>query len=289
MDVTNIFTVTPMNQKIELTPGETYVGSITVSNPATAAQDFAFTVGVMPYGVSGDNYDADLITESVYTQIVNWIVLKETKGTLKPNETKNIDFEINVPVGAGAGGQYAALVVSFAGKNTSNEGVAVNNRFEIASLIYATVNGDIVRKGSMEGQKITSFVAEPPIKTSAVLKNEGNVYETARVKVEVRNFFSSDLINLTASDGSNIEEIIMPETTHEVVRDITGIPSLGIYEVSQTVSYLDETSTIRQVVVVCPIWFMILIFITISTTVAFIVWIVIKSRKKKFNKKCLSF
>ncbi len=281
MDVTNIFTVTPMNQKIELTPGEVYHGSIMVSNPATAKEDFNYNIEIMPYGVSGDGYDADLVTESARTQMTNWIVLKDTKGTLKPNEVKTIDFEIHTPADAGAGGQYAALTVSFSGKQSENGGLNINNKFELASLIYAEVGGDIVHQGNIESSSVPGFVTDLPIQTNVVLKNDGNIHETARISLEVRSVFSPEVIYPRAGESSNIEEVVMPETTHEVKRDIVGISPLGIYEVTQTVTYLGETSTIKQTVVACPIWFMVLIAITIATIVAFITGVVVKNRRKK--------
>ena len=44
MDSSNIFTVTPMSQQIELEAGQTYVGYVTVANPANASADFNYQV-----------------------------------------------------------------------------------------------------------------------------------------------------------------------------------------------------------------------------------------------------
>ena len=48
------FTVSPMNQKIVLTPGETYEGSFKVGNPSTNKTNFAYKAEVAPFYVTED-------------------------------------------------------------------------------------------------------------------------------------------------------------------------------------------------------------------------------------------
>ena len=69
MEDLNVFTVTPMSQMIELKPGETYKGSITVVNPDGAKGDFSYKTEISAYGVVGEGYDADLVTSTEHTQI----------------------------------------------------------------------------------------------------------------------------------------------------------------------------------------------------------------------------
>ena len=108
----NTFTVSPMSQRIELEPGEVYQGRIKVGNPAIAKNELKYQVSITPLGFSGKDYDADLVTESNHTKITKWITIDEPTGTLKPNENKEITFNINVPEDVPAGGQYVALIVS---------------------------------------------------------------------------------------------------------------------------------------------------------------------------------
>ena len=79
MDI-NAFTVLPMSQRFVLDPGETYTGKITIVNPADATEDFSYKVGVSPYGVVGENYEADLTTDSDYSAIAKWIEIAEPTG-----------------------------------------------------------------------------------------------------------------------------------------------------------------------------------------------------------------
>lgn len=282
MDITNIFTVTPMSHEINLSAGEVYTGSVTVVNPVDAVRDFNYKVVVSPYAVIDDDYTADFATQSERTQIADWITIDEPTGTVAPNSSRKVNFTITVPETAPAGGQYAALMVSANTDAESGSGVAVNNIFEMASIIYANIAGETIRDGDVLENNIPGFVAEMPIKVSAMLQNNGNSHEIARVSLEVSSFFAATPIYPSAGDSGTLNEVVMPGTTYYATRDITGLSPLGIYTVTQTIDYLGERYQRQQVVVACPLWFMALVAITIAAVVAGIAHRV-KIRKRRYN------
>ena len=73
----------------------------------------------------------------------------------------------------------------------------------------------------------------------------------------------------------------MPETTRHISRDLDGFSPLGIYTIKQTVTYLDEVSVVERTVIACPIWFMVLLGLTILT----IIYSIFKSIKKHRRRK----
>ena len=271
MDTTNIFTVTPMSQNIELEAGQVYTGSITVANPANAANDFHYKVEVSPYSVIGAEYAADLATMSDRSQIVSWTEIENPTGVLKPNETAEVKFTITVPETAPSGGQYAALMVSSGNNSISGDGLTINNIFEMASIIYAEVAGETIRAGEVSEITMPGFVTGMPIETSAIIKNEGNSHETARIALEVKSFFSATPLYPAPGEDGILTEIIMPDTTRYITREIDGVSPLGIYEIKETVNYLGKNTTFSQTVVSCPIWFMALVFVTIMAIIVAIV------------------
>ncbi len=281
MDTTNIFTVTPMSQDITLDAGDVYEGSVTVANPANASEDFEYRVVVSPYAVEGDDYEADFLSESVRTQVVDWITVENPTGTLKPNETVSVKFTIRIPETAPAGGQYAALLISSNTDAGPSSGISVNNVFEMASLIYVNISGETIEDGAVLENKIPGFVTASPIRVSALITNNGNSHQIARVGLEVKDAFSSTVVYPTPGDSGAINEVIMPETSHTVTRDISGVSTIGVYEVTQTIDYLHERHQAKQIVVVCPIWFMTLVLITIVTVVAAIVYRIKSVRRRK--------
>lgn len=277
----NIFTVLPMSQEFDLAAGQEYNGSIKIVNPADAKEDFQYKVGVSPYGVNGDEYEADLATKTNRTQIADWITIDESTGSLKPNETREIQFRIKVPENAPAGGQYAAITVSSNDDIQAGDGVAVKNIFEMASLIYANVEGETIHSGAIKENTVPGFVTSTPVTVTAELTNDGNVHENAAFRLTVKNAITGETILPTADNDGQFSELIMPETTRVVSREINNLPIIGVVNVSQTIYYNGETSTMEQSIVICPVWFMVAVGVTIGAIVTLITRLVIRHKRKR--------
>ena len=281
METSNIFTVTPMSHNISLEAGSTYDGYIIVANPADATEDFSYRVTVSPYAVVGEEYTADLTNSSVRTQIADWITIENPTGTLKPNSTVKVNFKIEAPATAPAGGQYAALLVGSDRDSAADNGISVNNVFEMASVIYANVAGETVQAGEVLENSVPGFVTSTPFRATALITNSGNVHEVAHITLKVKSVFSSDLIYPQDGDDGSVNEVIMPETSRYISRDISGVPPLGIYEVTQTIDYMGEPHQLTQIVVACPVWFMALVIITLTAIVSFFVYKTKTLRRKR--------
>lgn len=278
----NTFTLLPMSQRFLLMPGKVTEGSIKIVNPADATEDFSYKVTVTPYGVVGEDYKADLETDSTRTAIAKWIEIEEPTGKIKPNESKEVKFKINVPANAPVGGQYATIAVSSNADTSSSSGVAVQNVLEMASVIYGTVNGPIEHKGEILENNVPGFIVSPPATLSALIKNEGNIHEDASFTIKVTDFFSGNTILPTENDDGGYSELIMPETTRYIEREVGNLPALGVVKVVQTIHYMGkEPSTTDKVIIICPIWFMALVAATTLAIIFTIIQIIRKHRKHK--------
>ena len=259
----NFFTLTPMTQRMsDLKPGQSYTGSITIINPINATSDFHYSVQIAPYSVSGEGYDADFSSSSDYTLLANWLTIDDPTGVITPNHTKTVHYTIKVPSNAPAGGQYAAIVVSKDPDATTDEdsGVAIKDIHEIASLIYADVAGQTTRSGEILENNFPTFVTSAPITLSAMLTNTGNIHITATIAVEATDAFTGEVIVGPSKENYQYAELIMPETTRYATRNISeNLPQLGIVHVSQTIQYNGQTSVTEHDVIICPVWFLILI------------------------------
>ena len=253
----NSFVVTPMSQNFDLEPGGTYTGSITVANPGNATADFSYMVSVAPYGVAGESYEADLATMSNRSMIVDWIKVDNPRGSLKPNETAEINFSITVPENAPAGGQYASLLVTEDTGAASSQGVKVNSIFEIASLVYANVAGETVTGGEILENNIPGFAMTGPAKVGALISNTGNIHQTATTVLEVKNLITGETVLPTEQNDGRHSEIIMPETTRRTEYEITELPVVGVVRVSQTIYYNGISSVEMKDILICPIWFIV--------------------------------
>lgn len=280
-ETNNAFTIMPMNQEISLSPGEVYEGSIKIINPSSATENFAYRASVTPYSVGGEEYTADLLSESDRTAISKWIEIAEPTGEVAPNESKEIKFKITVPDNAPAGGQYATIAVSSNKDVANTNGVSVQNVFEIASIIYAKVAGETVHDGEVLENNVPAFVFVKPVKLTALISNNGNVHETATITIAVTDVFTGRVILPTEENAGQYSEVIMPETTHYIEREVSDLPELGIVKVSQTIDYNGQVSTTEKQIFICPIWFIVLAMITIATIITAITLVVKKHRHGK--------
>ena len=279
----NSFTILPMTQRFDLTPGEVYTGKITIVNPADATDNFIYKASVTPYSVVGSDYTADLSTKYSRSIITDWIKIAEPVGEVEPNKSKDIEFTITVPENAPAGGQYATITVSSNDTQDSQDGVTVQNIFEMASIIYGNVAGETVHSGKIIENKVPGFSATVPVTVGAEILNEGNIHEDARFTITVSDVFTGRVILPTEEDNGKYNEVIMPETTRQIERNISNLPSIGLVKISQTIRYMGETSVVEKNVLICPIWFMLLVFLTLASIVTAVVFAVKKHRKNKFR------
>lgn len=284
----NTFTILPMSQRFALEPGQTYKGKLSIVNPSDATQDFSYRVSVMPYNVVGSDYTADLSTQYNRSMITEWIKVEEPTGTVKPNETKELEFTIAVPADAPAGGQYAAIAVAADPAQSATEGVEVQSIFEMASLIYGTVAGETKHEGTVLENNVPGFSTVSPVTLTALISNNGNIHEDATFVIAVSDFFSGKVILPNEENDGRYSEIIMPETTRQVEREVSNLPALGVVKVRQTIYYQgQEPSVVEKNVIICPIWFLILLILTIAAIITTIVLIIKKHRKRKNAKKAL--
>ena len=276
----NAFTVMPMSQRISLAPGEVYEGSITVVNPSYATEDFSYLAEVTPYSVSGEEYTADLLSESDRTAISKWIEIEAPTGVVHPNESKEIKFKITVPANAPAGGQYATIAVSSNKDTSDQDGVTIQNVFEIASIIYADVAGETVHDGEILENNVPAFVLTNPVKLVATLTNNGNVHENATITISATDFFTGRVILPTEEFDGRYSEVVMPETTRHIERELSDLPDLGVVKVTQTINYNGQTSTKENNIIICPIWFITLILVLIAAIIFTIVFLIKKHRRR---------
>lgn len=273
----NTFTITPMGKDIQLKAGEKVTGTITVINQQDSKDPFSFKVSVAPYGVVGEGYDADLVTATEQTRLAKWVTIDTPSGTVAPNESKEVTYTINVPENAPAGGQYAAIVIS--SNNPSESPTTVDYVYEMASILYGEVEGETVHGGSVVSHSVPGFSTTPKISTTAQIENNGNVHEYARINLTVTNFFSGEEIANTEEQETQVAEVIMPSTTRHFINSLNNLPSLGVVTVKETINYLGEDSVIEQRIVICPLWFLLLVAFTLVSIIAAVV---LRVRRRRY-------
>ena len=281
----NTFTIRPTGKTLSLKAGQQEPGSITVINQADSKDSFTFQASVVPYGVEGEGYEANLVTATEQTQLANWITFENPKGTLAPGESVEVNYTINVPKDAPGGGQYAAIIISSDSNTDADSSSVVDYVYEMSCILYSEIQGKTVHSGSIINHSAPAFSTSPKISTMAKLENNGNIHEYAKILLTVTDFFTGEDIFTNKEAEAPTTEIIMPNTQRQLINNIDDLPSLGIITVKESISYLGESSTIEQRVIICPIWFMSLVALTILSIIVAIVHRIIRRHRKHSKDK----
>lgn len=276
--------VSPPYQRIILIPGETYNGSLQISNSNESQRDLKYSVAVGSFSEhkeegARDRVVVDHVTRSSYNQMMDWITLGKEKGVVPPNETDVLTYSIKVPEDAPAGGQYATILV----RDDTNKGdggdgnIAIQNVVQFASVIYAEVAGETTESGKITENSIPSVLFNAPLSVSSVVKNSGNVHTDAEYTLQVWPLFSGE--EVYSNTDKPMTSLILPGVEKYNVQTWDEAPMVGIFKVKQTVKIYDDVSTVEKMVIICPLWLIIIIVIAIVAVIVFVAAKIRNSRK----------
>ncbi len=263
------FALSPMYQMVTLTPGEIFEGNFQITNPADATDYFYYELRVEPFTVDDEN-DISLTANGDYNQMVDWIELAETEGTVAPNTVKEIRFKINVPENAAAGGQYASIVVNSRPEENNNTNIDIQEVFEAAHLIYADVSGSTRRGGDITNINVPSFLFSGNISGSDQIKNNGNVHSQATHTLQIFPLFSKE--EVYTNEETPKRTWVMPDNTKLTTVSWDETPSIGIFHVIYNVEFEGVESSVDKIVIVCPLWLLLLIIFIIILIAFKIIW-----------------
>lgn len=266
--------VSPVKQKLSLEPGASYVSTFKVQNVGTEA--FNYSTEAVPYSTTDENYTPDYMTVSTYSQISDWITFDSEyqTGHLEAGESVDVPFTINVPKDVPSGGQYAAIMAQTEDGNADDANIRVVNR--VGMILYVNVPGETRTAGNIIDNKVPGFLFEPPVTVTALVENTGNVESTAEYVLKIWPLFSNETVYNNEEQPGTLD--IMPETRRFSTISWDGAPRLGIFTVEQTIKYLDQVSTVKKLVIICPIW---LLFIILALIFFMIFWLISRARSRK--------
>ncbi len=288
--IESTLTVSPMEQRITVYPGEPSTGSIKISNQASAKETLYYKVSAAPFTRTGNGYDpivGEELSSGDYNDIVKWVTFSSEAGDLEPNERDEITYTIDVPKNVRGGGQYFAILVTRTdGPNTNGgEGNAtLKEIIQVASTVYVTVSGeDIKLAGVIKDNNIPTFFLKSPVTASFTVENTGNTHMEINYYMQVFPLFSDEEVYTNEENPSLA--VVLPGTTRYVSQEWNDAPLFGVFKVRQVVTYGssdDGKSITEKVVVICPIW---LLFIIIFVIAAIIIYFVMRSKSRKNSRK----
>ena len=266
-------TVSPMSQKLSLVPGETISADFRIFNPSETNADLVYEIEIQPFTKDTGN-NVQFEAKEDYSQIVDWITVKEPTGVLAPGEGRDIEFTITPPANAPAGGQYAAIIV----KSPSVTVGMVNQTFSIGHLIYADVSGKTKHSGKVNKIEVPTFLFSGNIVGAAEVTNDGNVHTYAIHNMAIYPLFSSDPVFANPSDSNRL--LVMPESSRTISLTWESTPSVGIFRVVYSVDIEEDSQKIEKLVFVCPLWLLLIIIFTFLFLLVLIINRFIKRKKE---------
>lgn len=187
--------INPAIVNIELAPGQSYEGEISLVNDFQSEDRFQFTPYITNFTQSGETGDPKFYydeNESISTNAAEWVTVLEPNYTIGFTEEAKSKFRVEVPLNADPGGHYAAILY-LRQEQSDVDPSQVGLNTAIGSLLFITVVGDVERDGELVEFKSTKNVYDvAPFEFSIRYKNTGNVHSPIGGNIFI---YKSDITN----------------------------------------------------------------------------------------------
>lgn len=168
-------------------PGESFNSSIRVTNVSEITNTYSVFVQDIKDQIDGKPVFAE-DSEDPVTGLKNWVSFRNTKITLGPNETKEVNFEIKVPENAFPGSHFGAIFISKGAVKPEEIGTGVG--FQAGPVLIIKVPGDITEDALLrEFSKDKGIYSSADVNFSLKIENMGNVLIRPRGPIDVYNMF----------------------------------------------------------------------------------------------------
>lgn len=255
--------LTPSNITIELEPGEVYTDYFEVYN--TGTKEINVRAYALSHKVIGEDYKTvDYDAADSYSLIRNWITFSQPQYHIEPDDYVRVYYTVTVPEDVAGIGQYASLMSEI----IEEDGSTISTINRVGINLNAIVHGETHEDGygEIKENSINVFSLTPPISTTSLVKNNGNVQGYEHIIMEVYPLFSEDPAYIYDNDEQ--KQIVYPETERFITTTWNSAPKLGIFKVIQKIEFMGETSKIEKIVVICPIWLIFTIVVIILILIA---------------------
>jgi len=192
-------------------PGGVAQDIIKIRNVGNSTQTFYPEVSdFKPAGETGAPSFLKASESASYTySLASWITISTQGITLKPNESAALNFTINVPKNAEAGGHYAGILFGTTPPATTGTGVAISNK--VGALVLVRVSGTANETATVKefSTDKTSY-DKPPVDFVVRVENAGNVHVIPKGTIEIKNIFGRSVasLNVNAKNGNVLPDSI---------------------------------------------------------------------------------
>ena len=252
-------TLSPSSTELKINAGETSRGTMKVINDGDIA--YGFSVYARPYGVTNEQYDPDFTNQESNAGVYKWVQFDQTKYQIQPGQVIEINYTIRAPADAAPGGHYGVLFAETDERGLEGTGVARKKR--VGNLLYVTVNGTYQTSGLFKEFILPFWQTKNPVVSSARVVNTGNADFRAKVTTTAKDIFGRTKYKYTG------DPIVLPDTTRLLEMQWENAPNFGIFNITQTVSFLDQQHEHRGYVLIAPRWAPVVLIIILAAGAAY--------------------
>jgi len=252
--------VTPSRQALNIAASKEKASYFTVANYTDKVMKVDLTV--QEFSVS------DLTYDYVFRKPDHeWVKMQLDQIYLQPKQSSKVFYNVTVPPRAKPGGYYFALFAS-----TKVEESGLPGTEQVASLLYLTVDGKLVRTSVLQNDSVPWFVMGNEIPYTFNVKDTGNVYFTAYFYGKVNGLFSNQPMTGTS-------HVLMPDAIRTISGSVPTPILPGVYSLTYgyKVDFADVEIAKTKLVVFIPPWSI----ATLAFIILAVIWLRQRSRIQK--------
>lgn len=191
------FVVGPGRTEIELSPGETIIQEITVTNRISDNRSFKLEVEDIK-GSSDGSSSVSLTGDEIGPySIRDYISFPKDEFVLELGERARIPVTITLPPDAEPGGYYGSVLVSTIQKGGSEGGQTRSPIIaRVGSLFFLRVKGETVEEGKTKSISMIDdkmWYEEGPVTMGILYENTGSVHLNPYGQLSIKNMFGEEV------------------------------------------------------------------------------------------------
>jgi hypothetical protein len=254
-------TLSPSSSELKLDAGSVMQGTMKIINDGDVA--YGFSVYARPYGVTNELYNPTFTNHQLNSGVYKWVQFDQTKYSINPGDSVDVNYTIRVPADAAPGGHYGVLFAETDERGLEGTGVARKKR--VGNLLYVTVNGEYKTSGVFKEFILPFWQKSSPVISSARVENTGNADFRAKVSTTAKDFFGRTKYTYTG------DPIILPDTVRLAEMKWEAAPNFGFFKVDQSVEFLDQKHQNSGYVLIAPKWAPIVLIVMLGAGAAYAV------------------
>jgi hypothetical protein len=180
-------TLSPVRETLVVDAGKDQIAFVYIKNDSEIEQTFLFETDAF-----GLDPDTGHIQFGKNDEAKSWVVPNYPVLTLKPGETRRVNFMIHIPVGTPPSSHYLALVAK---QNPVKGQLSIGER--VASLLFLHVSGTVHESISLQDfSSEKNWYFWNPLKMHVQLKNQGTIHAIPQGRIDILNWWGKKIAEI---------------------------------------------------------------------------------------------